>query len=180
MDPECAVGAAVAVLSGGGDVVYLFNHFQNAGWRLADYQRRLNAFSSLTELCELPRRHVVTHREVVLPGEDYRAPLPVTGRELSFHLPLGPTPPADWRAEVLIDFAPHDGHFQNPSVSVNHVAAEFAKAQSLESGNHRLTFSIPTSALPGKNSDTINVTAAEGGSIELLGVEVRIFPATRP
>jgi hypothetical protein len=178
MDPECAVGAAVAVLSGGGDVVYLFNHFQNSGWSRADYQRRLKAFSSLAELCKLPRRHVVTHREVVVPGENYRAPLPATGRELSFHLPLGPTPPADWRAEAMIEMAPNDGHFENPHVFVNDVAAEFAKAQSLENRNRLLTFSIPTGALPGKSSDTINVTAAAEESIKLLGVEVRIFPAT--
>jgi hypothetical protein len=178
MDPECAVGAAVAVLSGGGDVVYLFNHFQNAGWPPADYQRRLKAFSSLTELCKLPRRHVVTHREVVVPGENYRAPLPATGRELSFQLPLGPTPPADWRAEAIIEMAANDGHFENPRVSMNNVAAELAKAESLENRNRLLTFSIPTGALPGKSSDTINVTAAAEESIKLLGVEVRIFPAT--
>lgn len=156
----------------------VFNHFQNSGWSRADYQRRLKAFSSLAELCKLPRRHVVTHREVVVPGENYRAPLPATGRELSFHLPLGPTPPADRRAEAMIEMAPNDGHFENPRVFVNDVAAEFAKAQSLENRNRLLTFSIPTGALPGKSSDTINVTAAAEESIKLLGVEVRIFPAT--
>jgi hypothetical protein len=179
MDPECAAGAAVAVLSDGGAVVYLFNHFQNSGWPLADYQRRLKAFSSLSELCKLPRRHVVTHREVVVPGENHRAPLPATGRELSFHLQLGPTPPADWQAEAIIEVAPKDGHSEYPSVSVNDVAAEFGAAQSLENGNRLLMYSIPRNALPGENRDGIEVTAAREESITVLGVEVRIFPVYR-
>jgi hypothetical protein len=159
-------------------VVYLFNHFQNSGWPLADYQRRLKAFSSLAELCKLPRRHLVTHREVVVPGEDYRAPLPATGRELSFHLPLGPTPPADWRAQAIVEVASQGGETDVPGVSVNGVATELDNAKRLENGTRLLTYSIPNNALPGKSSDTISVTAAAGESIKLLGVEVSIFPAT--
>lgn len=158
----------------------LFNHFQNAGWPLADYQRRLKAFSSLAELCKLPRRHVVTHREVVVPGEDYRAPLPVTGRELSFYLPLGPTPAADWRAEAIIEVAPQNGNSDAPCVSVNDVATELDIGETLQNGNRLLTYSIPTKGLPGKNSDTIQVTAAGERPIRLFGVEVKIFPAPGP
>lgn len=179
MDPECAAGAAVAVLSGGGDVVYLFNYFQNAGWPEAEYQRRLRAFASLAELCKLPRRHVVTHREIVVPGEDYRPPLPATGRALSFHLPLGPAPPDGWQAEAIIEAAPGDRNAKNPAVTVNDAAARFASARSLENGNRLLTYSIPARALPGKNSDTIRVAAASETPIQLLGVEVRIFPAQK-
>ncbi|NQT11685.1 MAG: hypothetical protein HQ582_02980 [Planctomycetes bacterium] len=178
MDPECAVGAAVAVLSGGGDVVYLFNHFQNAGWPHADYQRRLKAFASLADLCKLPRRHVVTHREVVVPGEDYSAPLPATGRKLSFNLPLGTTPAAGWQAEAIIEVASRGEDPGIPGVSVNDVAAELSNARSLDNGNRLLTYSIPTSALPGKNRDTIDVTAAGEKPMTLLGVEARVFPAT--
>ncbi len=177
MDPECAVGAAVAVLSGGGDVVYLFNYFQNAGWPKPEYQRRLKALASLAESCTLPRRHVVTHREVLVPGEDYRAPLPATGRMLSFNLPLGPTPPADWQAEAIIEMTPQDENAGAPQVRVNEVAAGFSNARSLDNGNRLLTYSIPLNALPGKNSDTIQVTAAAEASIQVLGVEVRISPA---
>ena len=37
-DPEYAAGAAVSVLSSGGDVVYLFNYFQNGPWSDPGYQ----------------------------------------------------------------------------------------------------------------------------------------------
>jgi hypothetical protein len=59
-DPEYAAGAAVSVLSSGGDVVYLFNYFQSGGWSHPGYQHLLNAFSSLEMLGKLPRRHAVT------------------------------------------------------------------------------------------------------------------------
>ena len=62
------------------------------------------------------------------------------------------------------------------AVTVNDVAARFANARSLENGNRLLTYSIPSSALPGRSSDTIRVAAAER-PIQLLGVEVRISPA---
>lgn len=179
MDPECAAGAAVAVLSGGGDAVYLFNYFQNAGWPKAEYQRRLQAFDSLGKLCMLPRRHVVTHREVVVPGEDYRPPLPAAGSELSFRLPLGPTPPDDWQAQAMIETGPVQGDSDSPRVCVNEVAAELAGVQNLKNGNRLLTFSIPRNALPGKNSDVIKVTAAGSTPFRLQGVEVRICPAEK-
>jgi hypothetical protein len=119
---------------------------------------------------------VVTHREVLVPGEDYRAPLPAAGSRLSFHLPLGPTPPADWQAEAIIEMRPQDENAGAPSVRVNEVAAGLSNARSLDNGNRLLTYSIPRSGLPGKNSDTIQVTATEV-TIQLLGVEVRISPA---
>ena len=178
MDPECAVGAAVAVLSGGGDVVYLFNHFQNAHWPIQDYQKRLKAFTSLTELCKLPRRHVVTHREVVVPGEDYRAPLPAIGRGLSFHLPLGPTPPNEWKAQVIVEVASQDQDLDVPDVLVNDVATELDTATTLEDGNRLLRYSIPTNALPGESRDTIQVTATGKGPITLLDMEARVFSGT--
>jgi hypothetical protein len=123
---------------------------------------------------------VVTHREVVVPGEDYRAPLPATGRELSFHLPLGPKPAADWRAEAIIEVAPQDGNSDAPSVSVNDVATELDIGKTLQNGNRLLTYSIATKGLPGKNSDTIQVTAAGERPIRLFGVEVKISPAPGP
>jgi len=174
MDPECAVGAAVAVLAGGADAVYLFNHFQRCRWSAADYGRRLNAFRSLEELCKLPRRHVVTHREVVVPGHEYRAPLPATGGELSFALPLGPTPLADWRSEAIIQVA---GQTADPSaVSVNGVACALAGRDEPENGNRVLTYSVPLRALPGRGNDTVAVTATKAGPSTVLGVEVRVFP----
>ena len=176
LDPECAVGAAVAILAGGGDVVYLFNHFQNGRWPIPEYQRRLKAFTSLDELCKLPRRHVVTHREVLVPGENYRAPLPASGRELSFSLPLGPSPHAGWQAEAIIELAARNGKNGTPAVCVNGVPTTLIKTDALKNKNQVLTYSIPLKALAGENRDRITVTAAGKEPIKVLGVEVRIFP----
>ena len=175
MDPECAAGAAVAVLSGGADVVYLFNHFQKGRWSPADYQRRLNAFRSLNESCKLPRRHVLTHREIVVPGQSYRPPLPAAGAALSFDLPLGPTPPAAWQADAIIEIAGQTD--DAPAVSVNGVACALRNSEARDNGNSVRTYSVPLSALPGQNSDTIAVTAAKTKPIKVLSVEVRIAPS---
>ena len=180
VDPEYAAGAAVSVLAGGADSVYLFNYFQHGlPWSIPEYQHTLRAFSSLGELCKLPRRHGVTYRDVVVPGEPYPAPLPTTGRELSFSLPLGPKPPADYQAEALIEIAGHESDAAAPAVSVNHGAGRLRSAEALESGNRALTYTIPVTGLPGNNRDTIAITAASGKPVKALRVEVSIAPPQR-
>ena len=176
--PEDATGAAVAVLSGGADVVYLFNYFQHGHpqWPIPEYQRMLKSFSSLDELLRLPRRHAVTCRDVVVPGADYRAPLPASGTKLSFGLPLGPTPPAGWRAEATIEVAARNADGAPPAVSVNGVAGELRSNEAMPNGNRLLTYSIPLRALPGVNQDSIMVSAAGQDSIKVLRVEVRLHP----
>jgi len=170
---EEAAGAAVAVLSGGADAVYLFNYFQDRhpGWPIPEYQRVLTTFSSLDALSRLPRRHAVTYRDVLVPGETYRPPLPASGKELSFTLPLGPTPPAGWLAEATIEVAAPGGAAVSAIVSVNGVAGTLRGDEALN-GSRLLTYSIPLEALPGRNTDTITVKAAE--AIEVLRVEVRL------
>jgi hypothetical protein len=172
---EEATAAAVAVLSGGADAVYLFNYFQDGspGWPLPEYQRMLHAFSSLDELSRLPRRHAVTYRDILAPGEAYRPPLPASGNELSFALPLGPTPPAGWQVEATIEVAAPLAD-ASPAVNVNAVAGELRDSEALENGNRQLTYSIPLAALPGRNTDAITVKAA--APINVLRVEVRLHP----
>ena len=174
MDPECAVGAAVAVLSGGADVVYLFNHFQNGRWPRAEYQSRLKAFASLAELCTLPRRHVVTQREIVVPGAEYQPPLPAKGNALSFALPLGPAPPVDWLAEAIINVEGQTT--ETPTVSVNGVACALLRTEALDGGTSALTYAIAANALTGANSDMISIATAAPNPITVTGVEVRFAP----
>jgi len=177
VDPEYAAGAAVSVLSGGGDIVYLFNYFQHSlSWTIPGYQRTLKAFTSLDKACKLPRRHGVTYRDVVVPGEVYKPPLPASGRSLSFDLPLGPKPPADWQAEAIIEVAPQEGDAAAPAVSVNGVATELRNTEALQNKNRLLTYTVPLSALPGENSDTISITAPGDKPIKVLRVEVRLAP----
>ena len=176
--PEYAAGAAASVLSGGGDVVYLFNYFQSGGWPDPGYGPLLNAFSSLEELRKLPRCHAVTYREVVVPGQEYRPPLPASGKTRSFDLPLGPTPPAGWQAEAIIEVAARDVDGDDPAISVNGAAGKIRSNEAMPNGNRLLTYSIPLSALPGRHKDTIMVTAGGQHSIKVFRVEVRLDPGT--
>jgi len=177
VDPEYAAGAAVSVLAGGADIVYLFNYFQHGlPWSIPEYQHTLRAFSSLDEVCKLPRRHGVTYRDVVVPGEHYRAPLPASGRELSFNLPLGPKPPADWEAQAIIELASHGTEGEAPAVAVNGVACALRCTDAQDNSNRVLSYSVPLSALPGHNNDRIAITA-KTKPIKVLRVEARIAPS---
>ena len=180
MDPENAVGAAVAVLSDGADVVYLFNYFQNAQWPVAQYQSLLSKFSSLAELCKLPRRHAVTVPEIVVPGQPVRAALPATGSALSFHLPLGPKPPAEWDVEVLLELALQGTGDAAPSVSVNNVATEPNGSKTLPNGHRVQTCKIPADGISGENSDTIAIDMPGEKPVTVFRVEARFAPAKGP
>ncbi len=174
--PDEAVGAAVAVLSGGADAVYLFNYFQNGspGWSLPEYQRTLKAFSSLKELLKLPRRHAVTYRDVTFLGEDYHAPLPASGTHLSFELPLGPLLGAGWQIEVQIEVAAPTAEGTLPSVCLNGVLGKLLCDETLKNGNRLVTNVFPRTALSGKKRDVLAVRAVGNDPVKVERVEIAI------
>jgi hypothetical protein len=176
---EDAAGAAVAVLSSGADFVYLFNYFQQGhpAWPLADYQRVLNACSSLEKLTSLPRRHAVTGRDVVVPGAAYRPPLPAEGMQLSFELPVGPVPPPNWRAEATIEVAAPRANGSRPMLLVNGIAGELHADQATPNGNRLLTYVIALAALTGRDQENVAITAAGPTPIRVLRVELNLRPA---
>ncbi len=110
--PELATGAALSVLSGGADAVYLFNYFQDEcpGWPLSVYQKTLKAMASLDSLVKQPRCVGITYRDITAPGENYQPPLPATGKELVFRLKLGPIPNTRCLCELLIGLSAFTGH----------------------------------------------------------------------
>ncbi len=172
--PEEAAGAAVAILSEGADAVYVFNYFQNThpGWPLAEYQRTLRSLSSLSELVKRPRRHAVTYRDVTFPAEKYQAPLPASGAQLSFSLPLGPAPAAGWRIETVIEVAAPAPESRLPGVSLNGVAGRLLRSEALKSGSRVAVHAFPPAALSGKNRGVITVTAAAAEPVTVQRVEV--------
>jgi hypothetical protein len=107
VSPELAVGAAAAVLSRGADAVYLFNYYQDGspGWPLPVYQSTLRAMASLDSLLKLPRSVGITYRDVRAPGEDYRPPLPATGKRVAFSIDAGPVPEGPWICQWTIEFS---------------------------------------------------------------------------
>ena len=135
------------------------------GWLagLADsrIQARAAALGSLDACLQLPCRHAVTYRDVAAPSENYQAPLPAKGTDLTFELPLGPTPPAGWRAEAIVELAAESAKVPPPALSVNGAAAALQADDSLPDGNRLLKYSIPFDGLPGRNQDQIQIKAGE-------------------
>ncbi len=172
---EDATGAAVAVLSGGADVVYLFNYFQSR-WSIPEYQRMLKSFSSIEILRKLPRRHTITYRDVTAPGENYRAPLPASGTQFSFSLPLGPAPVAGWQVETVIEFASQPSQETLPIVSINGVAGKLDNKETLKNGNYLATHTFPVAAISGKGRDTITVKTEAKTPVKVHRVEVSLYP----
>ncbi|MEW6360131.1 MAG: hypothetical protein AB1696_27595 [Planctomycetota bacterium] len=170
--PELATGAAVAVLVDGADCVYLFNYFHPGG----PWLNTRRAMRSLDELLKLPRRVAVTYRDITAPGESYKPPLPATGRDVAFNLPLGPKPGAGWTADATIGLADTEQGAPAPALAVNGTACELRKTESGGNGECLLTYAIPLAALPGANDDTIAVKAAGSGPLKVTRVEVRLAP----
>ena len=171
--PEEATGAAVAVFSSGADVVYLFNYFQHGHpkWPIPEYQRMLQSFSSMDKLQKLPRRHAVTFRDVVIPGEKYQTPLPAKAKQVSFTLPLGPVPPSGWRLKVMIEIGPSE---DMPTVFLNDIAGKLQNNEATSNGNRLLTYSFPLTAISGRKNDIVTVATTGKESVNVLRVEVDI------
>lgn len=175
---EEATGAAVAVLTGGADAVYLFNYFQHGhpGWPLSEYTRMLKSFSSLDALLRLPRRHAVTYRDITSLTETYRPPLPACGKRLSFSLPLGPAAATGWKIETTVEVVTPVPEDKIPGVLLNGVAGKLLRSETVTSGGRVLTHAFPVTALSGKERDTIVIAAEGQTSITVQRVEVSIRP----
>lgn len=156
VSPELARGAAVAVLSGGADAVYLFNYFQGT-WPPSDYEQTLKAMNSLDALLKLPRRVAVTYRDVTAPNEPYRRPLPAIGKELTFDVKLGPRPAKGWTCEVSIGIAPSQGNAAPaPSVLVNNTPCD-VRSDNTKDGLRLLCYAVPAAALTEATSQAIKI-----------------------
>lgn len=156
--PEEASGAAAAVLANGADAVYLFNYFPgiigSSGWTREAYVRTLGAMDSLEALRKLPRRHLVTYRDILGPHEAYHAPLPADATALAFELPT--LAGGSGRVELTLERAE-----QAPEVAVNGVAAKFA-------GREGDVWGYEVNALQGRNRIEVRSEAA----VKVVGVAV--------
>lgn len=63
-----------------------------------------------------------------------------------------------------------------PTVSINGVAGKLHSNEMQKNGNRLLTYSFPPTAISGKNSDTIAVTAAGKAPVNVHRVEVGVHP----
>ena len=146
MTPELAAGAAMAVLHGGADAVYLFNYFAKGHalgkqWTMPKYNAVLRAMRSIESLDKLPRRHALTYRDVLAPGEPPDDPLPAVGRTCTFRIQTGPKPAASRKVELLLEFAKAPS--APPRVRVNDTECP----EPLKPRGQLVVYSIPAAAL---------------------------------
>ena len=191
LDPALALGNAAAVLAGGADAVYLFNFFpqllqKNGGWKPQDLQETFKAMGSLPALEAWPRRHVVTYREVVAPGELIAypeiiltgeltfpdSPLPARGKYGIFRLQTGPKP-ADRKVQVVLGFV--EAKRSAINIRVNGIPCDLAAGAEDED---RLRFDVPAEAFTDE-AHVIEVYANLGGGkpFVLTWVEMDIAAA---
>lgn len=116
MTPELATGAALSVLHGGADQVYLFNYFPSGhsltkDWGAETIDRVFRAMADETTLANQSRRHGVTFRDVRAPGEPLDNALPATDLQVDMPSPSGcalrintGTKPIDRVVELHLEF----------------------------------------------------------------------------
>lgn len=177
VSPELAAGAAIAALSQGADAVYLFNYFQ-PGWGLPVYLKTLNAMGAIESLKKTARTIAVTHRDIVAPGENYRPPLPATGRNISFQMKLGPIPSRKWNCELLVGLkSSGDDSAPAPSASVNGKPCELLDDARMKKGPLTVrvaTFKAPMAALLKAGANEITFASSE--DMTVIRVEVAFRP----
>ena len=145
MTPELAAGAAMAILHGGADLVYLYNYhpgrtdinkFWSAevarDWGGAErYRTVIRSMQAEASLDRLPRISAVTYRDIRAPGEPADNALPAVGRKqdmpwptgCAFRLATGPKPVAR-QVDLTIEVAPGAAPPEKLRVFVNSVECQ--------------------------------------------------------
>lgn len=170
VSPELARGAAVSVLSGGADVVYLFNHFQGT-WPLPVYQETLKAMNSIDSLRKLRRCVAVTYRDITAPNESYERPLPATGNELAFAVKLGPLPDRSWACNLLIGLTPSQS--PAPTIQVNDKPCEL-RNDATKAGVRLLSYDVPFAALAESPAQAVKITGADQKELTVQRLEMSL------
>jgi hypothetical protein len=169
MTPELACGAATAVMAGGSDQVYLFNYFadQHLGglWSRESFSQTLCAMRTTEELYRMPRRHAVTFRDIVAPGEMRTAALPASGGVCTFRLQTGPRP-VDRRVTVLLEVETSGAP---PAVWVNSVPCP--APTSPDKGVQ--VYPVPAEAVA-EEAQVVEVRASDEATFTLRRVEVAV------
>ncbi len=171
--PQTAVGAAVAALSSGADVVYLFNYFSTLArsidyWSQDNWLNTLRAMSSLDTLTTLPRRHLVTFHDVFAPGEATDYPLPAKGRRLLFRVVTGPKPMGQ-EVNAVVELAPlAAGSVAAPELRVNSAVCDLQGRE-----QNVFSFSVKESALQDQ-VQVVEVADVLSNPLRVVHVEIKV------
>jgi len=173
MTPELAVGAAMAVLAGGADHVYLFNYFAKGHldnlWSHEGFNHTLAAMRGIEALNPLPRRHAITYRDIVAPGEPSGHLLPAAPGLGIFRLQTGPKPNGR-KVQLLLELEA-DGEREPaaPNVRVNATPCPDPERQ----GKCVLLYTVPPEAL----TDGQTVVETTNAGSRIVRVELAIAAA---
>ena len=172
MSAELATGAAMAVLKGGADAVYLFNYFGVGHglakqWGAERYNQVVKAMGSIETLDKLPRRHALTYRDVRAPGEPADHALPATGIGCSFRIQTGPKPSPQRKVEVLFELK--DVPAKPPRARVNGVRCPNPPRQD----DKAFVYTVPAKAFADE-AHVIAVEVADGKPVTIVRVEFAV------
>jgi hypothetical protein len=169
VSPKVASGAAMSILSGGGDAVYLFNyffmHFHGTEWTLPVFRSRLQAMREMDPLDQMSRVHVVTYADVTAHGEVAATALPSRAARHLFRLSTGPSPLERTCTVLLTTEREYD---PPPSLRVNSVACPL-----ITSRQDTLLYSVPESARAPENH-VLEVVSDDGRPFGVTRVEFHI------
>lgn len=181
MTPELAVGAALSVLHGGADQVYLFNYFPSLhgltdSWGADTIDRVFQAMRNVSELEKLPRRHAITYRDVRAPGEPLDNALPATDIQEDMPSPSGcalriNTGPKPEKAavELLLEFNPLGADPESLLVYVNSIECALKEV----SGDGVARYDVPCDQLVDQ-SQVIDIIGGEAKAFTIVRAEMAI------
>ena len=173
LTPELAAGAAMAVLAGGSDYVYLFNYFADLHlgglWSLESFNHTLAAMRGMESLNRLPRRHAVTYRDIVAPGEASGHLLPADPGFGIFRLQTG-AKPTGRKVQLLLELEAAGEHEPAaPTVRINATPCPDFERQ----GKCVLLYTVPPEAL----TDGLTVVETMNAGSRIMRVEIAVAAA---
>jgi len=181
MTPELATGAALSVLQGGADQVYLFNYFPSLhglteNWGADTIDRVFHAMGDVAALEKSSRRHAITFRDVRAPGEPLDNALPATDLQEDMPSPSGcalrintGSKPESGTAELLLAFAPDGADPASLKVYVNSVECALGDV----SADGEARYEVRCDQLENE-SQVIDVIGGEAKAFTIVRAEIAI------
>ncbi len=181
MTSELATGAALSVLHGGADEVYLFNYFPSMhgltdSWGAETIDKVFQAMGDVSSLEILPRRHAITYRDVRAPGEALDNALPATDLQndmpspsgCALRIKTGPKP-VERVVELLLEFDPKGAGADSLRVHVNSMKCPLIEV----SADGVARFKVPCEHLVDE-SQVIDIIGGEAKAFTIVRAEMSI------
>lgn len=184
MTAELATGAALSVLHGGADQVYLFNYFPSLHGLTKEWgaERIDQVFSTMRDahsLVKLSRRHAITFRDVRAPGEPLDNALPATDLQVDMPSPSGCAlrintgpKPVNQTVELLLEFEKGGIDSSELRVYVNSRLCELKQV----SPERVATYSIPCELMENE-SQNVDIIGGKPRAFTIVRAEIAVASA---